>query len=332
MADYAVDTMLGTGVGMLFGGTHGAWKHFRGETKDAVLRALQKGALDIGDGGPVDVGPILKDVVEAGQFNRGAALERLTGAGLGADRAETFLAHLDGLAAAQGMDADGWLRRHIADIEVGGTDGEGIRFAKKVLYDDTGKIRVEYEDTGTDFSLKDREVMKAYFDTLKPEKIIRLKYDDPNQYIEVVKGIADQLFPEGILLSPTKDWSGVDYEHFTKQSKRQKYVGTLPETIHNKDLKVVISQTDGEKFYFFKRYVDEELGKDIWDTVIAYKKTFLEPLELQTKIQTRRGRVRANGRDGLIWKRRGLNLKRPSLPIRAGIRGALPPTKITNSI
>lgn len=129
LEDYAWDTLIGTGVGALFGGVGGAWaKHFRGEKRDAVVRGLQKAALDVEDGKPVDVAPILKDVVEAGQFNRERAHKALTDRGADAEQAETFLTHLDGLAAAQGMDADTWYRKHIADVEVGGSDAEGIRF------------------------------------------------------------------------------------------------------------------------------------------------------------------------------------------------------------
>ncbi|WP_229593469.1 hypothetical protein [Pseudodesulfovibrio sediminis] len=286
--DYAWDTVMGTGVGMLFGGAGGAWaKHFRGETKGAVLRGLQKSVLDVGDGKPVDVGPIMKEAVEAGQFNRERAFKQLVDGGLDAVQSENFLTHWEGLAAAQGMDVDSWVRKHIADIEVGGSDGEGIRFAKKVMYDETGKIRVEYEDTGAEFSLQDRKSMKAYFDTLEPEKIKQLKFEDPNQYLDAIKDIVDHLFTEDVIFRPRKDWSGVEYEHFTKQSKREEYLHSLPNTFKNEDIKVVVSKADGEKLLYFKRYVDEELGKDVWDIVIAYNKRVVGKEEINTKIPTR---------------------------------------------
>ena len=249
----------------------GAWaKHFRGETKDAVLRGLQTATLDIGDGGPVDVGPILKDVVEAGQFNRGAALKRLAGAGVGADQAETFLAHLDGLAAAQGVDMDTWVKRHIADIEVGGEDGPGIRFAKKVLYDDTGKVKLEYEDTGTEFNIKDRESLRAYFDSLKPEKIMRLKFDDPNKYMDVLKDIAGNLFPEGVAIKRMTKNGEIDFEHFLPERPRQEYIHTFPTTLSNQDIKLTLSKSDGEKVYLLKKFFNEEIQKDVWDMVILF--------------------------------------------------------------
>ncbi|MBI9078298.1 MAG: hypothetical protein JEY79_01000 [Pseudodesulfovibrio sp.] len=128
--DYAVDTMLGTGVGILFGGAGGAWaKHFKGETKAGVLQALQKATLDVSEGRAVDVGPILKETVEANQFNRDLAVQRLSEGGLNTEQVSFFLSRLDGVAAASGMDVPTWYRKHIADVTVGGQPVAGdIRF------------------------------------------------------------------------------------------------------------------------------------------------------------------------------------------------------------
>jgi hypothetical protein len=282
--DYAWDTFIGSGVGMLFGGVGGAWaKHFKGETKEAVLRGLQQATLDVSDGKSVDVGPILKDVVESGQFNRERASQRLFDSGLDAGQAETFLRHWDGLAAAQGLDTDSWVKKHIADIEVGGDDGPGIRFAKKVLYDDTGKIKVEYEDTGTEFSLTDRQILKEYFESLNPERIKSLKYTDPNNYIDVLKDISEHLFPEGVELKKTKDGTRPYYEYFLKQEKRAEYIHTFPDTLKNMDVKIILNSSENVKEVFLKRYFDEDLEKDVWDAVFLFNRN------AQTKVPTKGG-------------------------------------------
>ncbi|MCJ2165541.1 MULTISPECIES: hypothetical protein [unclassified Pseudodesulfovibrio] len=104
------------------------------------MRGLQKATLDVSDGKPVDVGPILKDVVEAGQFNRGKAFKQLADGGLDSVQAEAFLTRWDGLAAAQGLDTDTWVKRHIADIEVGGEDGPGIRFHAAMYRNDVATV------------------------------------------------------------------------------------------------------------------------------------------------------------------------------------------------
>lgn len=131
MEDYVFDTVVGGGTGLLFGGAGGAWaKYFRGETKASILRASQAAADAVQGGRPVDVAPLLKDVVESGQFSRDAAMQRLTKGGLDSAQAGIFLSRLDGLAAASGMDVPTWYRKHIAEITVGGQPAEGgIRFA-----------------------------------------------------------------------------------------------------------------------------------------------------------------------------------------------------------
>ncbi|NDV19215.1 hypothetical protein GO013_07255 [Pseudodesulfovibrio sp. JC047] len=276
--DYAVDTVLGGTVGMLFGGAGGTWaKYFRGETKDMVLRSLQKAALDIGDGRSVDVAPILKETVEQGQFNRDRAFASLVNGGLESEQAEIFLKHWDGLAAAQGMDTDTWVKKYIADVTVGGDDGDGIRFAKKVLYD----------DTGTPLSLKDRSSMKAYFESLEPQTIKRLKYEDPNEYVETLKKIVNHLFPHGITLKKVKGGTDLDYAYFMKQKKRQEYIHTFPETLKNEDVKLTISKKDGEKVVFLKKFFDEETQKDIYDTIVLFAN------ETQTKFPTSGGKGKA---------------------------------------
>jgi hypothetical protein len=73
--------------------------------------------------------PILKDAVERNQFTRDRGGVYLVEAGIAPEHAEAFLTHLDGLAAAQGMDLPTWYLKHIADIEVGGVAGaDDIRF------------------------------------------------------------------------------------------------------------------------------------------------------------------------------------------------------------
>ncbi|WP_285907656.1 hypothetical protein [Pseudodesulfovibrio pelocollis] len=128
--DYVFDMMVGAGVGMLFGGVRGAWmKHFRGEKKSDLLRAYQAATLSVEQGRAADVAPVIKEMVEANQFSRETALQRLTDGGVDAGQADVFLTHLDGVAAASGTDVPTWYRRHIAEVSVGGdVSGEGIRF------------------------------------------------------------------------------------------------------------------------------------------------------------------------------------------------------------
>ncbi|WP_419788057.1 hypothetical protein [Pseudodesulfovibrio sp.] len=75
------------------------------------------------------------------------------------EQAEALLTHLDGLAAAQGMDVPTWYRKHIAEIEVGGRAGDdAIRF--QAMY------RSPAQSLG-DFLAKARESIggkQSYFD------------------------------------------------------------------------------------------------------------------------------------------------------------------------
>ncbi|GAB7024697.1 hypothetical protein [Salidesulfovibrio brasiliensis] len=295
--DYAVDTLMGAGVGMLFGGAGGAWAKLRGEKRADVLNALALAADDVAEGRPVDVSPLLKGVVESGELTHERAMKRLADQGLRVEEAGALLGPLERMAEDSGMELDAWMRRHISDITVGGKADEGairfqvdspearyVRFAKKVIYDNDRRLKVEFEDTGTDLSLESREAMKAYFDTLKPQKIKALKYSDPDKYLFALHEIAEHLFPDGISFRMTQDGKDVDASHFLKQEKRRLYVHSLSDTLDNPDVKFIFQKEGTTRDILLKRYFDKELKKDVWDTVVTFGSV------VQSKFPTRGGK------------------------------------------
>jgi hypothetical protein len=146
---------------------------------------------------------------------------------------------------------------------------------------------VDFEETGTPLSLKQRESMRAYFESLEPDTIKQLKYEDPDEYMETLREIVENVFPEGLALKKVKGGDEPDYAYFLKQKKRQEYIHTFPETLKNEDIRVTISKEDGEKVVLLKKYFDEEIQKDIYDTVVLFNN------EAQTKFPTRGSKGKA---------------------------------------
>ena len=149
-------------------------------------------------------------------------------------------------------------------------NAELFQAAKKAIYDETGTIKFEYEDTGVAFDPSDRAKMRDYFRTLEPAKIKALKLESQDAYVEKLKEIVDTLFPEGLSLKINDETGELNYEYFMKQPKRQRYIHTFHETLRNPDVAVTVSKVDGEKMLFFKRFFDEELEKDVWDTAVTF--------------------------------------------------------------
>lgn len=149
-------------------------------------------------------------------------------------------------------------------------NAELFQAAKKAIYDETGTIKFEYEDTGVAFDPSDRAKMRDYFRTLEPAKIKALKLESQDAYVEKLKEIVDTLFPEGLSLKINDETGELNYEYFMKQPKRQRYIHTFHETLRNPDVTVTVPKVDGEKMLFFKRFFDEELEKDVWDTAVTF--------------------------------------------------------------
>ena len=152
--------------------------------------------------------------------------------------------------------------------------------AKKAVFNETGTIKFEYEDTGVEFDPSDRAKLREYFKSLEPSAIKALKLESKDAYVEKLKEIADTLFPEGLSLKVNDATGEFDYEYFLKQPKRQQYIHTFSETLRKPDVTVTVAKADGDKMLFFKRFFDEELEQDVWDVAVAFNN------EAQTKWPT----------------------------------------------
>lgn len=142
--------------------------------------------------------------------------------------------------------------------------------AKKAIFDETGTIKFEYEDTGVEFDPSDRAKLREYFKSLEPPKIKALKLESKDAYVAKLKEIVDTLFPEGLSLKINDATGEFDYEYFLKESIRERYIHTFPEILRKPDVTAIIAKADSEKILFFKRFFDEELEQDIWDVAVTF--------------------------------------------------------------
>ncbi|GKT32085.1 hypothetical protein ADUPG1_002201, partial [Aduncisulcus paluster] len=121
-ADYAVDVVFGGAAGGLFGTAGGALARMRGETKESVLKALQKATLDVADGKAADVGGVLKGVAPDEFVSRDIAREKLVSSGMDKAEVDTFLKGLDDhaqdWATETGRNPAEWYSQHIAEVNV----------------------------------------------------------------------------------------------------------------------------------------------------------------------------------------------------------------------
>lgn len=152
--------------------------------------------------------------------------------------------------------------------------------AKKAIFDETGTIKFEYEDTGVEFDPSDRAKLREYFKSLEPAKIKALKLESKDAYVAKLKEIVDTLFPEGLSLKINDATGEFDYEYFLKQSKRQKYIHTFNKTLRQPDVTITVSKADGDKVLYLKHFFDQEVEKDVWDTAVCFNE------KVQTKWPT----------------------------------------------
>lgn len=170
-----------------------------------------------------------------------------------------------------------------------GDDGKEVltfaQAAKKSIYSDDRSVRMDFEDTGVEPSLTDREQLRAYLESLHPADVKRLKLEDENAYLAMLKSIVRKFFPEKGTLRFRKEGEALDYAHFVgRDVQRDSYVHTLLPTLKNDDITVEFATAEGKaKAYLIKKYFDAELQKDIWDMLV------LHDGELTTKI-ARKGR------------------------------------------
>lgn len=170
-----------------------------------------------------------------------------------------------------------------------GDDGKEVltfaQAAKKSIYSDDRSVRMDFEDTGVEPSLTDREQLRAYLESLHPADVKRLKLEDENAYLAMLKSIVRKFFPEKGTLRFRKEGEALDYAHFVgRDVQRDSYVHTLLTTLKNDDITVEFATAEGKaKAYLIKKYFDAELQKDIWDMLV------LHDGELTTKI-ARKGR------------------------------------------
>ena len=77
-----------------------------------------------------------------------------------------------------------------------------------------------------------------------------------------------------------EDGRTLDYEHFVDRGiVRNDYLGTLPSTLKNQDIRVEFTTAEGEaKAYLIRKYLDADIQKDIWDMLVV------RDGELKTKI------------------------------------------------
>ena len=154
--------------------------------------------------------------------------------------------------------------------------------AKKSIYSDDRSVKMTFEETGVEPSLTDRPQLRKYLESINPAEVKALKSSDPDAYIDKLKEIVKEFFPDGGNLRFRTENGVFDYDHFLKDRTRQDYIETLPKTLKDEDIRVEFTTKDGEaKAYLIKKYFDPEVQKDIWDSLVFYDG------ELQTKFVSR---------------------------------------------
>lgn len=143
--------------------------------------------------------------------------------------------------------------------------------AKRVIYNDARTLKVAFEDTGVEPSLNDRGQLRKYLESINPAEIRKLKVESSDEYLNVLKSIVQETFPEGAdLRFRTEDGRALNYEHFLKDAARREYVHSLPETLRSEDVRVEFTGRDAQKAYYIKKYFDPDIQKDIWDMVVLH--------------------------------------------------------------
>ena len=160
--------------------------------------------------------------------------------------------------------------------------------ALRELYSDDRSIKMVFRETGVEPSLKDRSQLRSYLESLDPKQVARLKLDSSQDYLAVLKAIVRKFFPKTgeLRFRRGEDGRTLDYEHFVDRDiVRNDYLGTLPSTLRNRDIRVEFTTAEGEaKAYLIRKYLDADTQKDIWDMLVV------RDGELKTKIARREKR------------------------------------------
>ena len=163
--------------------------------------------------------------------------------------------------------------------------------ALRELYSDDRSIKMVFRETGVEPSLKDRSQLRSYLESLDPKQVARLKLDSSQDYLAVLKAIVRKFFPKTgeLRFRRGEDGRTLDYEHFVDRDiVRNDYLGTLPSTLRNRDIRVEFTTAEGEaKAYLIRKYLDADIQRDIWDMLVV------RDGELKTKIARKDKKGRA---------------------------------------
>lgn len=148
----------------------------------------------------------------------------------------------------------------------------------KVVYNTHPLSEVE-----TQSLLSNREELRLYLKSIPAKEVKAIQGMFPDEYKSILKSIVRHVFPDGANISFRREGQSLDYDHFLKDTARQDYIHTLPDTLKNSNITVEFNNGDAEKALFIKKYFDPNIQKDIWDLVIQHNN------EIRTKFARKAG-------------------------------------------
>lgn len=125
--------------------------------------------------------------------------------------------------------------------------------------------------------LSDRDELRLYLKSIPAKEVKAIRGMFPEEYKSILKSIVRHVFPDGANISFRKEGQALDYDHFLKDTARQGYIHTLPDTLHNANITVEFNNGDAQKALYIKKYFDPDIQRDIWDLVIQHNR------EIRTK-------------------------------------------------
>lgn len=156
--------------------------------------------------------------------------------------------------------------------------------------------------------LSDKEELRFYLESIPAKEVKAIRGMFPEEYKSILKSIVRHIFPKGADISFRKEGVKFDYEHFLKDTARQNYIHTLPDTLKNSNIAVEFNNGDAQKALFVKKYFDPDVQRDIWDLVIQ------RDAEIRTKFARAKNRGRNSVENAI---REGIRASAPSTPAGA---------------